>query len=94
MQLSIHYYVLPLSEQISRLYEGFRDKFIDIQKTNFPLESSFDAGNPVKSASKDTQLREFFQHTDQHFAHYYEQDPLRLALVGGTVMVIVRRKKS
>ena len=79
MQRSIHYYVLSLSKQTSRLYEGFRDKLIDIQNTNFPFEISIDTGNP---ASKDTQVREFFHQTNQHFAHYYEQDPLRLVVVG------------
>ena len=79
MQPSIHYYVLSLSEQMTRLYEGFRDKLIDIQNANFPFESSIDADNP---ASKDTQLKEFFHQTEQHFAHYYEQDPLRLVVTG------------
>ena len=79
MQRSIHYYVLSLSEQTNRLYEGFRDKLIDIQNTNFPFENSINAGN---SASKDTQLREFFDQTNQRFAHYYEQDPLRMVVVG------------
>ena len=79
MQRSIHYYVLSLSEQTNRLYEGFRDKLIDIQDTNFPFKISPDAGNP---ASKDTPVIEFFHQTEQHFAHYYEQDPLRLVVVG------------
>jgi hypothetical protein len=79
MQRSIHYYVLSLSEQKNRLYEGFRDKLIDIQDANFPFEISIDADNP---ASKDTQLREFLHKTEQHFAHYYEQDPLRLVVAG------------
>ncbi len=79
MQLSIHYYVLSLSDQTSRLYEGFRDKLIDIQNANFPFEISIDAANPT---SKNTQLREFFNQTDQHFAHYYQQDPLRLVVIG------------
>jgi len=82
MQMSIHYYVLSLSEKKSRLYEGFRDKLIDIQNTNFPLESSINGKSPVKQASKDAQLIEFLKQTDQHFDHYYEQDPLRLVVVG------------
>jgi len=82
MQMSIHYYVLSLSEKKSRLYEGFRDKLIDIQNTNFPFKSSINNKNPVKPASKDAQLREFIRKTDQHFDHYYEQDPLRLVVVG------------
>ncbi|MBN1998674.1 hypothetical protein JW935_14030 [candidate division KSB1 bacterium] len=80
MQLSIHYYVLFLSEKKSKLYEGFRAKLIDIQDDKFPFENS-KAGNLI---SKDTQLREFFHQTDQHFAHYYQQDPLRLVVVGET----------
>jgi hypothetical protein len=79
MQPSIHYYVLSLSEKTSRLYEGFRDRLIDIQNTNFPFESFIDAGN---LASKDTQLREYFYQTEQRFAHYFGQDPLRLVVVG------------
>ena len=79
MQRSIHYYVLSLSEKTNRLYEGFRDKLIDIQDKNFPFEISIDAGNPL---SKDTQIRDFLHQTNQHFAHYYEQDPLRLVVVG------------
>ncbi|RQV95686.1 hypothetical protein EH221_05845 [bacterium] len=79
MQLSIHYYVLLLSEQTSKLYEGFRDKLIDIQNTNFPFESSIDAGSP---AHKDTQVSNFLHQTDQRFAHYYDQDPHRLVVIG------------
>ena len=63
---------------MSRLYEGFRDKLIDIQDGMFPLEIS-QVGNSV---SNNAQLREFFRRTDQHFVHYYQQDPLRLVVVG------------
>ena len=55
MQRSIHYYVLSLSKETNRLYEGFRDKLIDVQDKNFPFKISIDAGSP---ASKDSQLRE------------------------------------
>jgi hypothetical protein len=79
MQKSIHYYVLSLSDHTSRLYEGFRDKLIDIQDTNFPLEILINTDN---LSIKNTQLREFYLKTDQHFAHYYNQDPLGLMVVG------------
>jgi hypothetical protein len=78
MQLSIHYYVLSLSEDKSRLYEGFRDKLIDIHDEKFPLKSS----KVDTPGSQGTELREFFRLTDRHFAHYYEQDPHRLVIVG------------
>ena len=79
MQPSIHFYVLSLCDQTARLYEGFRDKLIDIQNTNFPLGISIDTADPD---SKNTQIREFFSRTDRHFAHYYQQDPLPLVTVG------------
>jgi hypothetical protein len=78
MQASIHYYVLSLSKAKSMLYEGFRDKLIDIQDGMFPLEIS----QVGKSAPTEALLREFYNQTDQHFAHYYEQDPHRLVVVG------------
>jgi len=82
MQLSIHYYVLSLSEHKSRLYEGFREKLIDIQNTQFPFESSLDSSILLKPHAKEAQLRQFLNLTDQHFTHYFEQDPLRLVVVG------------
>jgi hypothetical protein len=78
MQLSIHYYVLSLSTDTCRLYEGFRDKLIDINDGNFPFQiSKMDRHN-----SKYVQLQEFFEKTDQKFEFYYTQDPLRLVLAG------------
>ena len=78
MQLSIHYYVLSLSKNMSRLYEGFRDKLIDIDDGKFPFKNA-----PVTNPnSNDTQLQEFCRLIDQHFAHYFKQDPLGLVLVG------------
>ena len=82
MQPSIHYYVLKLSKQKSRLYEGFREKLIDIQNTQFPIEFSLDSSTPLKPLAQEAQLRKFLNLTDRHFTHYFEQDPLRLVVVG------------
>ncbi len=78
MQPSIHYYVLSLSENMSRLYEGFRDKLIDIDDGKFPQKRA-PVNNPDTNASK---VEDFCRLTDQHFAHYFKQDPLRLVLIG------------
>lgn len=80
--MSIHYYVLSLDEKMSRLYEGFRDKLIDIQDRQFPFAFSDDTTSAVKSSCSDTGLREYFHRVDQRFARYYDQDPLRLVIVG------------
>ena len=82
MQLSIHFYVLSLSERTSRLYEGFRDTLIDIQDTDLPFEASSSGGELLKQPSKADMLREFLCKTDRHFAHYFAQDPLRLVVIG------------
>jgi hypothetical protein len=79
MQLSIHYYVLSLSEQMNKLYEGFRDKLIDIQDKNFPHEITVTKDKPACTGA---QLKKFFKQTDQRFGYYYKHDPLRLVLVG------------
>lgn len=79
LQRSIHYYVLSLGEKKNRLYEGFREKLIDIQNKNFPFEFSIDTGN---QSSRDTQIRDYLRQTNQRFSHYYEQEPLRLMVLG------------
>ncbi len=44
--------------------------------------SSIGIGGPAEPALTDIQLRQLFLKVDRHFAHYYEQDPLRLVVVG------------
>jgi len=78
-KLSTHYYVLALGERTNRLYEAFRDTLIDIENTWFPLVSS---RSPSQPDLNDAQLRTLLQRVDQHFAHYYAQDPLGLVLTG------------
>ena len=82
MKLTIHYYVLSLSEEISRLYEAFRDTLIDIQNTGFPIKSSAGMNGTVDPVLRSNQLREFIRTADQHFDHYLRQDPHPLVVVG------------
>ena len=82
MKLTTHYYVLSLSERTSRLYEAFRDTLIDIQDKGFPIESAADMNGPVEPARENGPLRDFVRTADQHFDHYFRQDPLRLVVVG------------
>lgn len=84
MNLSIHYYILSLSSAKTRLYEGFRDELIDIQNTEFPIYA-LNGGVPKFALEMtDLQLHDFLHETDNHFAHYFKQDPLRMMLVGPT----------
>lgn len=82
VQLSIRYYVLSLDERTSRLYEGFRGTLIDIQNTHFPFQLTPhpDAGRRPSSAASAHQA--FMKETDDHFTHYFAQDPLHVVIVG------------
>ena len=82
MKLTTHYYVLSLSEHTSRLYEAFRDTLIDIQNKEFPIASSAGMSAPVEAARENSPLWDFIRTADQHFDHYFRQDPLRLVVVG------------
>lgn len=82
MRLTTHYYVLSLGERTSRLYEAFRETLVDIQNKGFPIESSAGMSGTVEPALRNSQLREFIRTADQHFDHYFRQDPLRLVVVG------------
>ncbi len=82
MQPSIHYYVLSLNERTSRLYEGFRDRLIDIQDSRFPFEIPVNDAGASREASGGSRRQEFIRQTDSRFTHYHLQDPLRWVLVG------------
>ena len=82
MKPTTHYYVLSLSEQTSKLYEAFRDTLIDIRNKGFPIDSSAGMNGTVEPALRNSQLREFIRTADQHFDHYFRQDPLPLVVVG------------
>lgn len=78
MKLSTHYYVLSLSDGTNRLYEAFRESLIDIENTWFPFGSK----HPPNPALNDVQLRSMLQTVDQHFSHYFKQDPLGVVIAG------------
>lgn len=82
MKPSIHYYVISLNERTIRLYEGFREKLIDIQNLNFPFKISVDLTSSFKTASDDSRLLEICSQTDRRLSHYFLQDPLRWVAVG------------
>jgi hypothetical protein len=82
VKLTTHYYVLVLGGQTSRLYEAFRDTLIDIRNKAFPIESSAAKPGSVDPAPVNGRLLEFIRTADQHFDHYFKQDPLRLIVVG------------
>jgi len=81
MQPSIHYYVLSLNEDLTKLYEGFQETLIEIQSEGFPVASSMHTGGNG-TALEDLRLKGLFRKVNRHFSHFFKRDPLRLVVVG------------
>lgn len=88
---SPRYWVLALSEQQTRLFEGVRDELLELRSgAPFPMSNPH-AGisragpkDPAINYSllRDEHSRAFFRHVDQALASYMAADPLPLALAG------------
>jgi len=84
------YWVLVLSEQPTRLFEGTRETLIEIKEDSFPMthkgpggETSLPGGFGVrKSAHRDERHRQFFRQVDAAFKPFSADDELPLAVVG------------
>jgi hypothetical protein len=84
------YWVLVLSEQPTRLFEGARDTLVEVTEQGFPMvhqgpggETALPGGQGVrKSAHRDERHRQFFRQVDEAFGKIAKDDPLPLVLVG------------
>jgi hypothetical protein len=90
MNRTPRYWVLALSEQPTRLYEGTRETLVEIQSEGFPMthegpggEQALPGGFGVqRSAHRDERHRQFFRAVDNALKPFLADDPLPLALVG------------
>jgi hypothetical protein len=84
------YWVLALSEQPTRLYEGVREILVEITERGFPMvhtgpggEAPLPGGPGVRrSAIQDEYHRQFFRSVDRSFGAFAAEEPLPLAVVG------------
>lgn len=84
------YWVLALSEQPTRLYEGTRETLTEVREEGFPLTHEGPGGATAlpsgpagqQSAYRDEYHRQFFRKVDAAFASFAADDPLPLAVVG------------
>lgn len=84
------YWVLALSEQPTRLYEGTRDDLLEVTAGAFPMMHNLPGGatrlpggegiNP--SSQQDRFHEQFFRAVDQEYDKVTKDDPLPLAVVG------------
>lgn len=87
---SPRYYVLALSEKPTRLFEGFHNKLTEIKNQDFPMVHEGPGGSaPLpgelgvnKSAVRDEHHRIFFRSVDKAFMNVYNEEKLRLILIG------------
>jgi hypothetical protein len=87
---SPRYWVLALSEQPTRLFEGARDTLIEVSNRGFPMTyigpgvtEPLPGGKGVnKSAYRDDRARQFFRQVDAAFSRVAATTPLPLALAG------------
>ena len=84
------YWVLVLSEQPTRLYEGTRDTLVEVTGEGFPMTHEGPGGATALpggfgvnvSAIRDERHRQFFRAVDSALGAYLADDPLPLAVVG------------
>jgi len=82
-----HYYVISLSKRANALFEAFRDTLIDIRNGGFPVERPTPIRDSVDMGDEDERLRETLGIVDDCFGRYYEQEPLKLVVVGESDML-------
>jgi hypothetical protein len=86
MHAGPHYYVISLSKRSNALFEAFRDTLIDIRNGGFPIEPPTPIRDSVETDDKDERLRETLRLVDEYFGRYYEEEPLKLVVVGESEM--------
>lgn len=84
------YWVLLLSEQPTRLFEGFHDTLVEVTEGGFPMIHEGPGGaQPLPggfgkkvSAHRDERHRQFFRSVDEALKPFLADDPLPMGVVG------------
>lgn len=90
MKRSHRYWVLVLSEQPTRLYDGYLDTLAEVEDYGFPFTHSgpggatkLPGGKGINiSAHRDERDRQFFRGVDQALGEALKKDPLPVIVVG------------
>lgn len=81
-----NYYVMTLSQNKVRLFEGSNEHLAEVKDKNFPEENNLYTTDPAKLAQGNTMdkyLEEFFNRMDKHFYNdHYKAQPGHLVLAG------------
>ncbi len=81
---STSYYTLSLSMKYARLFECYRDQFLEIDTAGFPAENPAETEReePLSDEMKNNYSINFFKQVDNNFLSFYNQNPKPLALIG------------
>ena len=88
MNRSPRYWVLALSEQPTRLFEGVRETLVEVRGGGFPMVHTGPGGDQAlpemtdKSKIEAEYHRQFFRRVDQALAAFTKADPLPVCVVG------------
>lgn len=88
MNRSPRYWVLALSEQPTRLFEGVRETLVEVRAGGFPLTHIGPGGAAAlpklidKSKYEDEHHQQFFRRVDQALTPFVKADPLPILVVG------------
>ncbi len=88
MNRSPRYWVLALSEQPTRLFEGVRETLVEVRGGGFPMVHGGPGGSTAlpklidKSKYEDEHHQQFFRRVDQALAKFTKADPLPICVVG------------
>jgi hypothetical protein len=88
MNRSPRYWVLALSEQPTRLFEGVRDTLVEVRSGGFPMTHGGPGGSTAlpkgvnTSKFEDEHHQQFFRRVDQALAAFTKVDPLPICVVG------------
>jgi hypothetical protein len=88
MNRSPRYWVLALSEQPTRLYEGVRETLLEVRGGGFPMTHGGPGGSTALpkginvSRFEDEHHQQFFRRVDEALAAYTKADPLPICVVG------------
>lgn len=86
MHKAENYYVMIISRQKVRLFEGYLEQVSEVINGNFPMlnETLYEtqASNRSVSSKEDDLIKEFFNRADKAFNEIYKNDPADLILMG------------
>jgi hypothetical protein len=85
---SARYWVLTLSTQPTRLFEGVRETLVEVRGGGFPMvHENPEASEPLPEMTERSKLeeawhRQFFRRVDQALSAYTKADPVPVCVVG------------